>query len=75
MSLRGAAYIAGAWEHPTRKAPDKSAKAACPVRGRNVRPIPAGPRCRPHASAHHPLRPRLGSASHGMCANSLKTIL
>ena len=24
MSLRGAAYIAGAWEHPTRKAPDKS---------------------------------------------------
>ena len=24
MSLKGAAYIAGAWEHPTRKAPDKS---------------------------------------------------
>jgi acetyl-CoA C-acetyltransferase len=24
MSLRGAAYIAGAYEHPTRKAPDKS---------------------------------------------------
>ncbi|HVY14314.1 MAG TPA: thiolase domain-containing protein [Rhodopila sp.] len=24
MSLRGAAYIVGAWEHPTRKAPDKS---------------------------------------------------
>src|SRR3954447_8211410 len=24
MSLRGAAYIVGAWEHPTRKASDKS---------------------------------------------------
>ena len=24
MSLKGAAYIVGAWEHPTRKAPDKS---------------------------------------------------
>ncbi len=24
MSLKGAAYIAGAFEHPTRKAPDKS---------------------------------------------------
>lgn len=24
MSIRGKAYIAGAWEHPTRKAPDKS---------------------------------------------------
>ena len=24
MSLKGAGYIAGAWEHPTRKAPDKS---------------------------------------------------
>src|SRR6201992_1736676 len=24
MSLRGAAYIVGAWEHPTRKAPDKT---------------------------------------------------
>ena len=24
MSLRGAGYIVGAWEHPTRKAPDKS---------------------------------------------------
>jgi acetyl-CoA C-acetyltransferase len=24
MTLKGAAYVAGAWEHPTRKAPDKS---------------------------------------------------
>src|SRR5271165_7626739 len=24
MSLKGAAYIAGAWEHPARRAPDKS---------------------------------------------------
>jgi acetyl-CoA C-acetyltransferase len=24
MTIRGKAYIAGAWEHPTRKAPDKS---------------------------------------------------
>jgi acetyl-CoA C-acetyltransferase len=24
MSIKGKAYIAGAWEHPTRLAPDKS---------------------------------------------------